>query len=268
MVKTTNAMNVFNMLQDLRHLIILDFRSEQEFNESHIRKAVRVTPETYKQVIASCLVSLKSKVPDAPSDQITEVQKKEISVDDAAAKALKKLVSIENGDVTAVDGRVFASEYKQDDLKRVLMILPEDAQNIKQLETMVSTELPPLGDEILKIAQQRLSKVFYLKEFTAFQKKYPLLCIPHPCMNELQAITSMSRFPSELKKDMVYFGNLTNVLSKDYVQLKMLGIKTIVHFTPQKFDSLEKEFNCIHYEVKTFNKELETLPIHSITDQI
>ena len=73
MVKTTNAMNVFNMLQDLRHLIILDFRSEQEFNESHIRKAVRVTPETYKQVIASCLVSLKSKVPDAPDDQITEV---------------------------------------------------------------------------------------------------------------------------------------------------------------------------------------------------
>lgn len=67
---------------------------------------------------------------------------------------------------------------------------------------------------------------------------------------------------------MIYFGNLTNVLSKDYVQLKMLGIKTIVHFTPQKFDSLEKEFNCIHYEVKTFNKELETLPIHTITDQI
>lgn len=181
---------------------------------------------------------------------------------------MKKLVSLENGSMTAVDGRAFASEYKQDDLKRILMIFPENAQKIKELETMISVELPVLGEDILKIAHQRLSKVFYLKEFSAFKKKYPLLCIPHPCTNDLQAVTSLSRFPSELKKDTVYFGNLTNVLSKDYVQLKMLGIKTIVHFTPQKFDSLEKEFNCIHYEVKTFNKELETLPIHTITEQI
>ena len=168
--------------------------------------------------------------------------------------------------MTAVDGRAFASEYKQDDLKRILMIFPENSQQIKQLETMVSTEMPMLGDDILKIAHHRISKVFFLKEFTAFKKKYPLICIPHPCVNDLQAVTSMSRFPSEMKKDMIYMGNLTNVLSKDYVQLKMLGIKTIVHFTPQKFDSLEKDFNCIHYEVKTFNKELETLPIHTIAE--
>lgn len=58
-------MVAFNMLQDLRHLIILDFRSEQEYNEWHIRKAIRVTPDTYKQVIASCFVSLNNKVPDA-----------------------------------------------------------------------------------------------------------------------------------------------------------------------------------------------------------
>ena len=32
----------------------------------------------------------------------------------------------------------------------------------------------------------------------------------------------------------MYIGNLTNVLSKDYQQLKMLGIKTIIHFTPEK----------------------------------
>lgn len=78
----------------------------------------------------------------------------------------------------------------------------------------------------------------------------------------------MSRFPSELKKDMIFLGNLTNVLSRDFVQLKMLGIKTVVHFTPERFESLEKEFNCIHYEVKTFTKELETLPIHTITEQL
>lgn len=132
----------------------------------------------------------------------------------------------------------------------------------------MNAELPILAEELLKVSHQRLSKAFYLKDFSAFKAKYPLLCIPHPCSSELQAITSMSRFPSELKKDTIYFGNLTNVLSRDFVQLKMLGIKTVVHFTPERFESLEKEFNCIHYEVKTFNKELETLPIHTITEQI
>jgi len=46
----------------------------------------------------------------------------------------------------------------------------------------------------------------------------------------------------------------------------MLGVKSVVCFTPVKFESLEKDFNVIHYEVKTFNKELETLPLQSIID--
>lgn len=54
-------MNVFNMLQDLRHLILLDFRSEEEFNKSHIRKAIRVTLDNYKTIIASLIVSLNTR---------------------------------------------------------------------------------------------------------------------------------------------------------------------------------------------------------------
>lgn len=80
-----------------------------------------------------------------------------------------------------VDGKPFASEYKQDDLKRVLMVFPEDSQKVKQLETMVNAELPVLAEELQKHIHERLQKAFYLKEFSAFKKKYPLLCIPHPC---------------------------------------------------------------------------------------
>lgn len=63
-------------------------------------------------------------------------------------------------------------------------------------------------------------------------------------------------------------GNLTNVLSKDYIQLKMLGIKTVIHLTPQKFESLDKEFECIHYEIKVFSKELEVLDLTPMIEQI
>jgi hypothetical protein len=31
-------------------------------------------------------------------------------------------------------------------------------------------------------------------------------------------------------------------MNKDYVQLKMLGIKTVIHLTPEPIESLEEEF--------------------------
>lgn len=42
---------------------------------------------------------------------------------------------------------------------------------------------------------------------------------------------------------------MINVIDKGNLQLRLLGIKTIVYFTPEKFDYLESSFNCIHYEV-------------------
>ena len=60
-LKNVNQMNAFNLLQDLRHLIILDFRPEEQFKESHIRKAVRVDLTDYKEKIAEALVTLHEK---------------------------------------------------------------------------------------------------------------------------------------------------------------------------------------------------------------
>ncbi len=47
-------------------------------------------------------------------------------------------------------------------------------------------------------------------------------------------------------------GNMMNVLDKQNEQLRVLGIKTIVYFSPNKFDHLEvnQEFQCHHFEVK------------------
>lgn len=48
----------------------------------------------------------------------------------------------------------------------------------------------------------------------------------------------------------------------------MLGIKTVIHLTPQKFESLEKEFECVHYQIEVFSKELEVLDLQPMVDQI
>lgn len=49
----------------------------------------------------------------------------------------------------------------------------------------------------------------------------------------------------------------------------MLGIKTVIHFTPQKFDTLEAQFNCVHFQVEKFDKELlQSLEIKLFVDKI
>ena len=41
----------------MRHLILLDFRDEVDFNHSHIRKSIRVTLETYKDVLTDAMLN-------------------------------------------------------------------------------------------------------------------------------------------------------------------------------------------------------------------
>lgn len=59
----------------MRHLILLDFRSQEEFDKSHIRKSIRVDLNNYKQVIASLIVSLNSKPTDNQTTAADEAQK-------------------------------------------------------------------------------------------------------------------------------------------------------------------------------------------------
>jgi len=63
-------------------------------------------------------------------------------------------------------------------------------------------------------------------------------------------VLALSRFPSEIKKDLVFLGNMTNILSKDYAQLKMLGIKTLLYFSPEPFTDIDKHFECHHVPLK------------------
>lgn len=120
-----------------------------------------------------------------------------------------------DGDV--LDGRIFASQFKEDDVRRVLIVLPDtDKALMKQMEDQLNAELPVLAEGIIQHGKDRLSKAFYLKEYGEFERKYPLLCVPAPLESELQGALSLSRFPSEVRKDSVFIGNLTNVLAKDY----------------------------------------------------
>merc|ERR1712070_1299005 len=68
---------------------------------------------------------------------------------------------------------------------------------------------------------------------------------------------AMSRFPSQLTKNL-YLANLTNIMSKECTQLKMLGIENIVAMTPTKIEGLE-EYNQLHFEVEKFEKDLQSL---------
>ena len=84
-LKPTTSLNVFNMLQDMRHLVILDLREEAEFAESHIRKSINVTVDTWKDQLIAAMLQYN-------------------------------------------DAR-FRSNYREDDLKRVLFVLPDNSES-------------------------------------------------------------------------------------------------------------------------------------------
>ena len=64
------------------------------------------------------------------------------------------------------------------------------------------------------------------------------MCIPQK--TERESLLSESRFPSELKKDLLYLGNMINVLQHDYIHLRLLGIEHVFYFSAQPFRDLDK----------------------------
>ena len=117
-------------------------------------------------------------------------------------------------------------------------------------------ELPLLADGLLEESKIRLSKVGYLKKYQEFAEQYSCLWIPAG-VQEKEAALSMSRFPSQLTKNL-YLANLTNIMSKECTQLKMLGIENIIAMTPNKVEGME-DYNVLHFEVEKFEKDLQSL---------
>ena len=50
-------MNMFNILQDMRHVILMDFREDVDYRQSHLRKCIRVTLENYKDELLTAMLS-------------------------------------------------------------------------------------------------------------------------------------------------------------------------------------------------------------------
>ena len=49
------------MLQDLRHIVILDFRPSEEFQQSHIRLSLNVTLENYHKIMLDVISGTKER---------------------------------------------------------------------------------------------------------------------------------------------------------------------------------------------------------------
>ena len=78
------------------------------------------------------------------------------------------------------------------------------------------------ADEQVQLSTSQLTsihKAFSIKDFdSAFKTKYPLVCLPSDAarLTELKEVRAASRFPSEIKKDSLFLGNMTNILNRDY----------------------------------------------------
>lgn len=56
-LKVATPMLVYNMLQDMRHVLVVDFRDKASaFDKSHIRKSIHVDAESYQKVIQAAFI--------------------------------------------------------------------------------------------------------------------------------------------------------------------------------------------------------------------
>jgi len=195
-------MPVFNMLMDMRHLIIVDFRvNDEETKEDtmyRIRYSIVATLDNYRELVSKAVTGEL-----CPS----------------------KLA--------------FKSQYKEDILRRLLFIMPQN--DLQKYIGNINSDLDQFTKEMGKLdpSGHQIAKVMYLKNFdTTFYSKYPLVCINHESPEPKQ-ILAQTRFPSEIKRDNLFIGNAINVM-KQYTQLWMLGIKSVVYFSPKQFEDVHK----------------------------
>lgn len=105
----------------MRHLIILDFRTQTDFDRNHIRIALNVTQETYEQELLTHLADTKS---------------------------------------------CFKTHYAQDQLKRVLFVLPESGW--QAIEKMINQNIETISQNTIKIGGEPLNKAFFIKDYAMF----------------------------------------------------------------------------------------------------
>jgi hypothetical protein len=103
----------------------------------------------------------------------------------------------------------------------------------------INSNLDEFIDTVSKLNAQnnKLEKIMFVKDFEAtVEQKYPFICLG-PDASEIQTILAQSRFPSEIKRGSLFVGNAINVM-KSNTQLQQLGIKSIMYFTPERFEDL------------------------------
>jgi len=124
----------------LRFLIIADMREQSQFEQWNIRKSIHCTLNNYKETISSIFIKLnQSTMPGAEKNE----------------NDVKELTR-------------FKSQYPNDDLKRILFILPEGSEG-KNIEKTLKQEAPILSEGILEVTGIRVQKYFTLDTFEAFR---------------------------------------------------------------------------------------------------
>mmetsp|Transcript_973 Transcript_973/g.1331 ORF Transcript_973/g.1331 Transcript_973/m.1331 type:complete len:120 (+) Transcript_973:297-656(+) len=110
----------------------------------------------------------------------------------------------------------FRSHYVNDDLTRVLFVV--SPSRASEFERLINSKLAEVNERLSSSSANsiQLHKAFYLKDFEGFAAKYPLVCLPSGDVSTLREVRSLSRFPSELKTDKLFIGNMTNLMNRDY----------------------------------------------------
>ena len=96
----------------------------------------------------------------------------------------------------------------------MLFILPSQNGEWKEMEKKIRTELPDIDEVLSKAFGERIGKAYFFKDFELYKSKYWFTCLGNENKGMKAEARALQRYPSEVKDDALFIGNMTNVWDK------------------------------------------------------
>ena len=203
------AIDVFNMIQDMRHVCLLDTRTADSYTRLHIRDAVRFEhPPQNPQTGSPAGLAVDSGESEVGKivDYMNRCDKK--FSDDEAKYNLKKI--------------------------RRLVVVPRD-NSPETCEAIHQTLRGVAASHGVSI-----DKVYVMVEdFEKVESTYPFVCIKDNIYSE-ETMYAFSRFPIILIQDELMVGNVYSMNNKR--QMNDMGVKSVVKFGVYATDEQGESF--------------------------
>jgi len=243
---------LYNLTQDLRHLVMIDVRPKEEYDKNHIRDSFLLTDFENKKDLLKSFEEVDRKYEIQEEKYSTKKIRRIVIIDfktnkfdenDPKHKLIIDAVK-ENRDFDKV-------HYLQGGIEDFSAKYPFLCLDFKERDASAKTEIKPgmeiepdTIDDNTNKEEAKQPENSNLASFNQYERKL---------------IYSFCRFPTEIVNDVIYLGSIHN--SNNRKQLSDLKIKSIIDLTTYEGDKKPKAFKETNFVYRNIPLNGEIIPL-------